>query len=343
MRTLAVLALAAVAAMAAEVDYSFAGNLSNADADFKFRFTEVYKFDEALGWVAGSVDAKTADKQAQANANMVAGVATTYLGAPVIISFYVKGQAELSLMEMAAIAEKVQQRQSIGAGYQYGMMGLAILEVQEVDGNGIAIKNHSLISKDWKSLTSHCGEYQQGKVYAYSTETKDGNDLKVSFTTANVAGVLKYANAPVSPSSLEVILENKGLKLSDKNNRFRVKVALFSYTRSKSFSGGAMLCQAADGEQVYAAVSGKVEVDGQVVEASIKFDENGQIDPSLDFSNLFGSNYAMTMAYVDFPKGEENFIYDPSVGVGRVVYDGSATTAVLSFVALLFCAVAAFF
>lgn len=342
MRTLAVLALAAAVAVAEILDYSFVGNLSNAESDFKFRFNDAIggevkiKSFEGSGmlWYSASVDAKTSDQGAKASANAIIGGATTIGGYPIAIAAYAKGKIDVNITDLKEDLIDV----AADAGYSKGLVGLAILSVDEVGDNGNEIESHSMLGTNWGGMEDHSQMNEEGKVYVY---TKDSNNFKLTFTTANVAGILNYANAPVAPASLEMILENKGLKLNDENNHFRVKVGLLTYGESKEYSGNALVGKS-DDEQVYAAVSGKVNIDGKEVEAAVSLKE-GKIEIlNYDLSTYLGLSY-VRIANVDFPKGKSEFIYDPSVGAGRVVYDGSATTAVLSLVALLLSAVAALF
>ena len=343
MRTLAVLALAAAVAVAQNTEYSFVGNLSNAEADFKFRFSQAGSTNNVVAWISASADASASDKGAEAKANGIIGGATVTqltLNYPIVVAAYAKGKISV---EIDQIKDKLFSAVA-SAGYSKGLVGLAILGVAEVDDNGNEIEFYSMGEQGWEDFNGQELKDEEGrKLYVYTTVS---NNFTLTFTTANVAGILNYSNAPVAPASLEVILENKKLELKDKNNHFRVKVLLFTYGDSQEYSGKALVGKA-DDEQVYAAVSGKVNINGNEVEAAVSLkgtEGEGSIKTLVDFlSETLKIVKYVRIANVDFPKGQSNFTYDPSVGAGRVVYDGSATTAVLSLVALLLSAVAALF
>lgn len=344
MRTLAVLALAAAVAVAQNIEYKFVGNLSNAEADFKFRFSQAGSTNNVVAWISASADASASDKGAEAKANGIIGGATVAeltFNYPIVVAAYAKGKVSMKLEDMKSnLLNAV-----ASGGYSKGLVGLVILSVDEVDDNGNEIKSYSMGEQGWGKLEDESpAEDEEGrKLYVYTTES---DNFTLTFTTANVAGILSHANAPVAPASLEVILENKGLKLIDENNHFRVKVLLFTYGDSQEYSGKALVGKA-DDEQVYAAVSGKVNIDGNEVEAAVSLkgtEGEASVNVLVNFLKpFFEIGDYVRIANVDFPKGQSKFIYDPSVGAGRVVYDGSATTAVLSLVALLLSAVAALF
>jgi len=332
MKSLFVVVAVAVAAFAANIDTSFVSNvnLSNAEADFKFRwqYADMIKsqtyFNHSLPdcyvWSSGSVDGHVAS-QSYANANGMVAVAfaPSNMTFPYAVLGYASGEASVKVNLPSLFAGMI----SGTSTFKGGMVAMAVLNIVEMKPDGNPVRSN-VVSLRSDSCTPE--KVEKGEVSGMTcTATYDGKDTTVTYTylTSTKAGILKYGETPVSPRSIETIVDVKNFKLTDEKNHARLNIALLTGKGAGSVKGNATVVRK-DDEDVYVAVSGQAVINGTVKDVNIQISsESDDLDltTKIMMNAILGMNYDFRVAHVDFPAGVESFIYDPAAGAGRVVYE----------------------
>ena len=343
MRTFIALALLAAVAFAdASMNMSFVvgKNLTNAEGDFKFRFSKTLPLLNVMGWVSTSVDASVADEKAKADADVILGAGL--LSPPIAMAAYAKGKAAVEL-DISNIVNGIVGG-TLGANFQAGAVAVAVPLIQEINKSGEVVKFY-IVDPGCKKGK----EKTEGDVTYFScTGTVDnGPEFTVTYVTSKVAGIVNYGETPVSPRSFEMIVEGKNFVLADQENHLRAKVALITASGSGDVKGEAKVRKVGNTE-VYAAASSYVVVDGERVKVDVsvkseRYDEPTEVTASAILRAAFGGSVDAQIASVDFPAGKTSFIYDPAVGAGTNIYKAGASTAVMSFLVVLVCALLALF
>ena len=348
MRTIIALALLAAVAFAdASLDFSFVAgkNLTNAEGDFKFRYTDTYAIDgvPAMAWISASVDASHADEKTKASADVILGVGSlpTRVTPPIGIAAYATGKAavELKLSEIAAGLVLG----NLNAKLKAGAVAISVPLIQEINKTGDVVNEYAVV---YSCSTNKKTEGEVTYITCSGFHEK-GPEFTVTYVTSKKSGILKYGETPVSPRSFEMIVEGKNFTLADQENHLRAKVALITASGEGNVKGEAQV-RKVEGTEVYAAASSYVVVDGERVKVEVNVKSEGYERPRADFSAklleaAFGVNFDAQIASVDFPAGKTNFVYDPAVGAGSNVYKAGASTAVMSFLVVLVCALLALF
>jgi len=348
--TLVVLAAVAVAAFA-DFDASFVSNvnLSNAEADFKYRWqyaemldTKIVGFalpDKCYVWSSGSVDGH-ASSSSYANADGMVAVAfpPAALTYPFAVLGYASGEASVKV-DLSTLLQGMVSGSSVFKG---GMVALAVLNIQEMTPDGKPVLDNILDLKNSCNPTKIGDNEVSGMTCTESFASKSAT-VTYTYVTSTKAGILKYGETPVSPRSIETIVDVKGFTLTNKDNHARMNIAILTGEGAGNVQGNATIVTK-DKESIYVAVSSQAIVNGKAENVNINFASDSN---SLDLVTqammkvVLGANYNFRIAHVDFPAGVESFVYDPAAGTGRVVYEAAASgasTAVLSILAALVCA-----
>ena len=350
MRTFIALALLAAVAFAdASLDFSFVAgkNLTNAEGDFKFRYTDTYAFTgfPAMGWVSASVDANAADEKAKASADVIFGVGSlpTRLIPPVALAAYASGEAALKL-KLAEVATGLATGR-LDAKLKAGAVAISVPYIQEVDKDGVVVNGYPVA---YSCTTNKKTEGDVTYITCSGTHAM-GPEFTVTYVTSKTSGIVGYGQTPVSPRSFEMIVEGKGFQLQSNENHLRAKVALITASGEGNVKGEAQV-RKVEGTEVYAAASSYVVIDGERVKVNVEVKSEQYESPrsEVDLSAklleaAFGGNFDARIASVDFPAGKTNFVYDPAVGAGSNIYKAGASTAVMSFLVVLVCALLALF
>jgi len=230
--------------------------------------------------------------------------------------------------------------------FKGGAVAMAALSVEELDSDGVATGNKA----DFRSDTCVPREINDGSIKGMTctmtTETSPA-EITITYITSSQAGILKYGETPVSPRSIEMIIEVDGFALTNRRNHARLNIALLTRNGVLTVEGNAIQIEK-DSEIVYSAVSNYAIIDGKVEEVKVSFssqllilDENS----AATLNATLGVDYSYKIAHIDFPAGVQSFVYDPALGSGPVVYGtytprinfNSANTAVLSALVVLIC------
>jgi len=301
-------------------------------------------------WSSSSVNVEKASKEkiADANAMFAVAVPSGISTFPFTILGYAEGKTAVSL-ELDDLFKNM-----IGSGFSStfngGIIGMAALSLEEytpkgdyVDGTFISLKSKSISD----ACTPEKVKEKSGVKGMTCSQKVNGKKTKIitTYLTSEKAGILKYGKTPVSPRSIEMIIEVQDFELTNKNNHVRLNLGFITASGDGKIDGNVKYIKN-DGEKVYVAASGYAVVgDDERVEVGVKVESKASTETSTaDFTNFnafakaaFGGNVDLNIAHIDFPAGESSFIYDPAAGSGSVVYEAGASTIALSALAVLFC------
>jgi len=357
MRTFFVVAavLVAVFATGSDVTLDFEGgvNLTNADADFSFRFTNTNALTnipvvpDVLTWTSLSIDASAANDSAKASADVMfgLGVHPSAVTFPFAILAYASGKAAVDANIQTFAKNLIAANPKLDATFQGGVVAMAALSLQEVDadnkpvGKLVPFTTTLLDPCHAEELHGDSGNLN-GIVCTYSPANTDAK-VTITYVTSAKAGILKYGETPVSPRSLEMIIEVSGFTLSDNKNHIRMDLGLLTASGAGSVEGSANVVHREGQEDIYVAASTHAVIDGKraEVEVSVKSgaDDLDTFTEAVLKAALGGSIDAQ-IAHVDFPAGETSFVYDPACGSGSNVYEAGASSLALSALVALVCA-----
>lgn len=362
----AVALVAAVAVANTEISLELDGklNLTSAASDFAFRWSSAGLVDGSdfnaackllsLGqcdlpvkfytWSSSSVKAESADKYKGTLDGMIAAAfpPSKYVF-PFAIMAYGTGKQSLSV-DMSKWLLGILSQQGSGS-FQGGAVAMAALSLEEYTPDGEYVDDSLvLINGDDCSPKELDGLLTEGMscVVSLNNANKD-NDCKatVTYVTSKVAGILKYGKTPVSPRSIDMIIEVENFKLHDSKNHVRMNLALVTASGDIDYDGNSKII-VKDGEKVYVAASGHVMVGDKRAEVDVKV-ESGSLPENIKqtFEAVakvaLGADLDVSIVHVDFPQGATSFIYDPAAGSGTNVYKAGASTLSLSLLALLLC------
>lgn len=339
---LALLAAVAFADASLDVKFVTGKNLTNAEGDFKFRYTDTYALTgvPVMAWVSASVDASVADEKAKASADVILGAGI--LNPPVAFAAYASGKAALNL-NLVDVAKGI-IKGDLAANFQAGAVAVAVPLVEEVD------KDDNIVNA--YTVTFGCipgSKKDEGEVtyFTCSGPHLRGPKFTVTYVTSKVGGIIEYGQTPVSPRSFEMIVEGSNFKLQSNDNHLRVKVALITASGAGDVKGEAQV-RKVGGTEVYAAASSYAVIDGERIKVDVKvksegFDRPDDVTAKALLSAAFKGEIDARIASVDFPAGKTNFIYDPAVGAGTNIYKAGASTAIASLFVMLVCALLALF
>jgi len=359
MRSLFVVAAIAIAALASSVDLEFEGgaNLTNAGADFSFRYSDtmtvtvpsivkvVLPIPDYLEWHSLSIDAKTASTEAKAKADAMFGfgLLPSSVNPPIGILAYGSGEGALNV-DVASFAKNlISLNPSLDAHFSGGVVAMAALDMRECDPENKTVGAIIPFISKGCSGDEISGD-NKNLVGLTCTYTPQGTDAKVvvTFITSKRAGILEYGNTPVSPRTLEMVVEVKGFPLSDKKNHVRMDIGLLTASGAGSVEGSANVVHREGQEDLYIAASTKAVVDGKKANVDVTIQSGNADLGSTEIKGILnialGGNIDAQIAHVDFPAGATDFIYDPAVGSGKDVYEAGASTIALSALVALVCA-----
>jgi len=351
--------VAAVAFADNELDLEFVAgaNLTDASTNFKFRwqFSKVSDVippitipiqlpSKAFFWSSGSVDAKTADSSALASGDAILSAA--FPPSSVFFPFAVlasgKGQAALQFK----IDNFVSSWASLSGSFNAGLMSMVALSMDEFDADGKYVDgSHVSFRSD-----SDVEEIKSGDISGMTCTENINNagktnpvKAKITYLTTQKAGILKYGDTPVSPRSIDMIIQVENFKLSDKKNHIRLNLGIVDAAGSGKISGNAEIVKK-NGIETYVAVNTHAVVDDKTTEVEVSVKNGNLGEDSLSLA-AFNAVMQLTMSgqadtrvvTVDFPAGVQSFVYDPAAGTGFNVYKSGASTAAISLFVLLVC------
>jgi len=354
-----VLALLLVSCFAADSEFSFEGNLSRADVRFRYRSASMEKHDINLfdmasvwcaDWTSASVGASSLNKSASADAlagAFIPGFNTFQIisSPPITVATYVSGRASI---DFSTIEKLILGK--VDASVSAGAIAFALPGILEVDKQGNVINKISF-ANSW--ALPEVVQNTDSRIKVVKAHFKDESKavIDIYLVSSSVAGYLQFANTPVSPNTLEVIVSIKDYKYTVNSNHLELVIAgaTVNAEGKGSFSTTVDYRKAGNTILSYVALKGNAFVDKKEVSVSIssfKDSENDLAIPSLVkgfiTDMLAGSSASLVYRHVAFPPGATNITYDPAIGSGFNVY-GASSRIVLSFAALVLALLLSFF
>jgi len=368
------LIVAAVAAVAfgaisdlIDLSYDADSNLTNAENLFSYRWSGYAQYNSRIGgvygWASTSVDAKKASPAAKASADAMVGVGAlpSFVTPPFSLLAYGVGEAAVDVDVLKFLGILLSATPKLDAGFEIGAVAMAALGMQEYTPDNEPVGK---FTKLYTPLAGCSAEKLTGANDAVNgltctfTPVDSSAKVKITYVSAEKAGVLSYGKTPVSPRSYEMIIEVSGFPLSNLKNHVRLNVALFSAAGTGSVEGRTLIIPTITKENVYSAVADKAIVDDHSVsvKVTIKADlADLSVATTTVIKAALGENFNSQIAEIDFPAGARSFVYDPVVGVGANVYDAippekvvpaeesSASAYALSMLVALICVFAYLF
>jgi len=356
MRSFVVFALVAVAcALAADSEFTFNGNFTSKNLEeFKFRVSGAALVASpipqlplsGLGWTSVAAQGSVLNHSAGVSADVIAalhipgGDLVLLKYPPMTFGTYVSGKASFDpTYFFRAIMGQATAEASLG------LIGFMIPGVMEVDPEGKVVGGISF-AQPWSALTKVTGTDEGLEVYRSAMVDTNKATITEYVALSEIAGYLKFGKTPVSPNSLEVILEINNYTYTNTKNHLELVFASAVVTAQGKGKVEASISvnEITEDFSTYVAVNTKATVDGKSasVEASIATEADLQDAYKIaegirdKIAAAFSIRGSVDIGYskIRFPAGAKNIIFDPAIGAGKNVYN-SASTVVLSVLAVL--------
>jgi len=225
-------------------------------------------------------------------------------------------------------------------------MATAYARLEERAPNGTVVNVQSLrYNRDVQYSVDQ--EYKDGVLSAASVVGRPSSgswNINITFISSSVVGVIDLANAVVSPSSFEQVVQINNWQYQSNQNH--LTLVMITASGSSSSSSSRYLTSVVSGSgsaQVYFTSSSSAVVNGNTVAVNVKTEATATVDPDLQNDNFFLSQVvsrytsaSFTKVTVDFPAGASSIQYDPSVGSGQPV-SGETTQSSSSSSSLVAC------
>jgi len=258
------------------------------------------------------------------------GALPGFANLPFALLAYGTGEGAVDVDLISFLGIILSARPHLDANFEAGALGMAALGMQEYDADGNAVGNFIYFRTPFSSpCAAEDIDADDGNLKGLTCTFSPVNcsaDVVFTYVASKKAGFLDYGHTPVSPRSLEMIIEVKNFPLSDPSNHVRMKFGFFSALGAAELKGTAIVVPNLLGEDTYTATSKYGVVDDNRVEVQVDFTvgsaEMGAIADGV-LKAALGGNFDAQIATVDFPAGATSFIYDPVVGSGKNVYEAA--------------------
>lgn len=213
-----------------------------------------------------------------------------------------------------------------------GAVGIAYTYLNEVDPSGNIVTPMSLTSRTWSS--SGVLTYGSELSSINYTTTIGTTQIRFVVIASNVLGKLNFADAPVSPKTLETVIE---ITHTYQNPLNHLELGIGVTTVDADMRGNAIITKKGD-SNVYLTMAAHAIVNGTVGDADVAAYAAGTIEGSLIdiwFNALIGTKRDTYVTSVSFPAGATTILYDPAVGQGEKILFGAAPKGVLPSLILL--------
>jgi len=174
----------------------------------------------------------------------------------------------------------------------------------------------------------------------------DKFEVKLTFVTSDVVGVLKVPGNPiVTPKSFEIVLEINDYNYKNAQNHLVLHMGVGTASGTVDVKGSSHVVSTGSGASAaYFSTSKTAQVDGAMANVDVKFEAatSTQLDNAIlasQISGKFGGNAEFKLVTVAFPAGAKEIVYDPSIGAGSSFPESDASVARLS-IAFLFSLIA---
>jgi len=322
-----------------KIAYIEGANLTNAENDFSYRYCSSSYIDPGFiatmihRWRSVSIDESTADDSEKESANVLLGIGSlpSAPNVPYAVLAYGTGSEALKVKTSSFARNLVSVIPKLYSPFDGNVVAMVALGMQEYDSEGNSVgKFISFKSVAFKNDLSADYGNLNGMSFTYSPS---GTSAKVTITYAasNKAGVVEYGFTPVSPRSYEMIVEVKGFPLKDESHHIRLSMGLVT-SGDDEIRGNALVLHREGQEDLYAALSNYSIINGNIHEVLVSIDSEGTEVGDFAFKGIMkaaiGSEFKdkSKTAYIDFPAGATDVIYDPALGAGPVIYDATIET-----------------
>ena len=221
-------------------------------------------------------------------------------------------------------------------------IGMSFVRLEEVDSEGRVVNTVDFGLSQWTDMEVLMSASERGSEGEEEDKTRylsvartryKGRDANCTLTIAasSISGVLAYGGAPVSPNTLETILDISGYQYRSSKNFLRLVIAMVS-SQSVDTTGTVMsLAVGGLHSNLYSAVAPSALVDGKERPVAVSSLYSGTFSNSVFKSiihNVYGTSFAARLQNIDFPAGAQHIVYDPVLGYGSsVIYDGPGSAA----------------
>jgi len=342
MRTLLVLAAVAALAFASNsLAYKKKSNLTDAKDDFPYRNTEIQVLTElthsSLLWTSKTADAADPNP----TSSYFVGLLPNNVLPPVGFLYHGKS-GENQFFDITRTAEYIFARESPYPKFNGTAVAMIAIGMRECDPNNKPVNNYVFLNAPGTSSPKVNQNYGDGtNLFAYSKKySPSGNtaEVNISYVTSRYAGVIEYGNAPVSPRSVEMIIEVNNFHLNHDKDHICMDIGLITPSGAGRREGNSTVVRKDGMDDVYAAVSEFAIVGDKRENVKVVIDANSSlIEIAIkDYLNAaLNSTIGIDVARVHFPAGVKSFIYDPALGSGKNIYPAGASTTALSLLLAL--------
>jgi len=324
-------------------------NLTDAKHDFAFRVSATkyhpMKSFNMLLWSSLSLNFQ--EEGASADAIVGLGSLPTDVCFPFALLCYGFGAAAVQV-NLESFSNNLINNAVLDANFAGNVVGISALAMQEYNVDDIPVgKPIPFLMPGEKEVckgTELSGE--KGSLTGYSclfTPKDTETNVTITYVATRKAGIIEYGYTPVSPRSFEMIIEVSNYSLSDPRNHVRMTVGLLTASGAGTVEGNANIVHRDDEEgkdDLYSAVSGYAVFGEERKEVHVEVssgDAGFNTELLSVLQGALGTNIDTQIAKIDFPAGKTDFVYDPAVGCGSVIYKAGASTTTLSLIVAFVC------
>jgi len=356
MRSFVVALLVAVCVFA-DADFTFSGNMTVQDLEeFKFRETTLKIVtgkiqgisSKGLLWSSSSVNESVfktnSDIDAAGAFHMVGIEAGGYSIPTMTFGTFVPGLSEIDsdVFYLSFSGNPSVENTT-------GLIGFLMPGLIEVDPDGTVVGTLPF-SRAWTEYTEVNTTLDGVTIFTASASQCEDADITEYIIASDVPGYLKYGKTPVSPNTLEVVLEINDYKYASSKDHLElvfISVAVLDGGKGEvrddivfnNITDDLTTYVALRDEAIIGKKSAKVQITS--IEES-KVPSKFQVGPAVQMvvGGAFSLRGPVHYDYkiIAFPPGAKHIVYDPVFGAGQNVYEtktGSASSVVLSIVAVL--------
>jgi len=319
--------------------------------EFHYRSTGVFLTNYSLGtldlgviggFYSAKVDASSTPNSVSASGDLICGLIKFLpFSIPGTFMAYVKASASATALNTSAGAV---------VNYDYSAAGGFILtgyvRLEESDPTGKVVRTIKLKELVWKPQSgSNNGLHYLQLTGSNGFVLSAQESISFTFLVSEKLGVVDFGAVEtyVTPKTLESVIEISNYVYQDKLNKLTLVTGVLTGGASKKYDVIATLSSGDGDSKVYATFSKDVDLSGRpgkvVVTASAgatfaAFSDDAAIEAVA--KAVYKAGIEAKMVTIQFPAGEPNIVYDPTIGAGDPL--GSNSVAIV--VSLIGCLIA---
>jgi len=246
---------------------------------------------------------------------------------PVIIAAFVNESGTVSVSDDVA---------SMSFNGTAAVVGKAYDSLVEVDATGNIVNTISFGSLSWSNNGLVTVSSTQGLQYVSFVAESGSATIAISIAVSAVIGTLNNGGSIITPTSVESFFEVNGYTFANSGNHLRLVMYTGQFSESIAVTGNSQLVAGSGNYQAYVNFSETAQINGQSASVTVSGFADIDITPPSITTSVGGymlytymstsgaSKSAFCQITVDFPVGESNFTYDPTVGFGSPYTSGSS-------------------